>query len=778
MKQTLLYSFIFFLSCLFYTNGVAQDQLAIGQWRSHLPYTTFFDIAQNDEFLFFATEWSLLVMDKEENTIRFASKIDGLSETGISTIAANKETGLLVAAYTNSVFDLITPDRIIGFSDLSRDGNFNDRTINAIAFDGSRDLYFATGFGVVKFDLDRLEFIFTVDMGLSVSDVAIYNGNIYAATEDGIFFIDKSDNTNQQAFGDWQVLGADEGLPANYFTNFIETKGDHLYLDVNDNFSRFDGVAITELRPAESGFLPNFITADNQKVLAGYRCDGSCTGKFVSFDPDTEELIELDNSCISRPLFAVEDEQGDIWSSDLFTFVRKTNGVGDDCQRMDFNAPFSHNVSEISVINGDVYIASGGVLDDDNNAKRRDGVFVLSDNNWSRIDESLDPILRVLLMEADQDYYRVIGHPENDKVFIGTYFGGIIELDGEELTLYNDTNSSLQGALGDVNRERIAGMAFDENNNLWVTNNSAPEPFSVMTNEGEWHSFEAPLTNLGQLAIDRAGYKWAIVNGTSQGLLVFDDNGTFEDASDDRTRILTTNNSNLPDNEVLSVEVDKDGDIWVGTIDGVLVFECGQSAFNPDVCSGNRRVVDENEIDDETENLLKGEQINAIGIDGGNRKWFGTSNGVFVQDASGTQNIDFFDESNSPLPSNNILDIAFDDESGEVFIGTSKGVVSIRGEAIEGGTVNDAEIYAFPNPVVPDYDGPIAIKGLANNANVKITDLSGALIFEGRAIGGQAIWDGRDYNGRKASTGVYLVFSTADNTVNPSAAVTKILFIK
>ena len=327
-------------------------------------------------------------------------------------------------------------------------------------------------------------------------------------------------------------------------------------------------------------------------------------------------------------------------------------------------------------------------------------------------------------------------------------------------------------------RERVAGMEFDENNNLWITNNSAPEPISVLTNEGEFHKFDVPLTNLGQLAIDRAGYKWAIVDGTSQGLLVFDDNGTFEDPTDDRTRILTTNNSNLPDNQVFSVEADLDGDIWVGTVDGVVVFECGQSAFDTDVCSGNRRVVDENFVDDETENLLKGERVNAIGIDGGNRKWFGTTNGVFVQDANGTQNIGFFDENNSPLFSNNIIDIAFDDDTGEVYIGTERGVISIRGEAIAGNSINDANIYAFPNPVRPDYDGPIAIKGLANNANVKITDVSGALIFEGRSIGGQAIWDGRDYNGRKASTGVYLVFSTADNLIDPSAAVTKILFIK
>lgn len=781
MKQVLHFTLILSFSLFVSNISLGQQDLAIGQWQAHLPYTIFFDIAQNDEFLFFATEWSLLVMDKEENTLRFASKVDGLSETGISTIATNEETGLLVVAYTNSVFDLVTPDRIIGFSDLNRDGNFNDRSINNIAFDGARFLYFATGFGVTKFDLDRLEFVFTVDMGLSVSDIAIFNNNIYATTEDGIFFIDSSESTNQQAFGDWLVLGADQGFPPNYFTNFMQAKDDFLYLDVDNAFARFDGETLEILRPAEQDFIPNFITADNDNVIAGLRCqiegtDSTCQGKFLRFDPVSEELSELNNSCLDRPQFAVEDESGDIWSSDRFTLIRKTNGQGDNCEELDFNAPFSHFINEITVIDGDVYIASGGLLDNDNNAFREDGVFVLSDNNWERISRRTTPVIDE--QEADLDFYRILGHPENDNVYLGTYYGGLVEIDGENITVFNDTNSTLQGATGDERRERVAGMAFDENNNLWMTNNNVPEPFSVLTNEGEWHSFGSPAVNLGQLAIDREGYKWAIIQGTSQGIVVFDDNGTLEDTSDDRTRIITTNDSNLPDNQVFSIEADKDGDIWVGTLDGVVVFECGQSAFDTGVCAGNRRVVEENFVDSETENLLKGERVNAIGIDGGNRKWFGTSNGVFVQDATGTENIAFFDESNSPLLNNNILDIAFDDDTGVAYIGTDRGVISIRGEAIAGNAVNDPKIYAFPNPVSPDYDGPIAIKGLANNADVKITDISGALIFEGRSLGGQIIWDGRDYNGRKASTGVYLVFSTADNTLNPSAATTKILFIK
>jgi len=777
MKRSVLFSLFLAILLGDPSHSNAQDDLAIGQWKAHLPYTTFVNIAQNEEFLFFSTEWSLMAIDKEENTTRFLSKVDGLSETGMRVIGTNKETGLLVVTYDNAVFDIITPEGIIGVVDISTDGNFSDRSINNLTFDGARFLYFATGFGIAKYDLDRNEFVYTVDTGISVSDIAIYKDDIYAATENGIFTISKGDDANQQAFGSWKLLDSVQNFPPNYLTNFLEVKDGFLYLDVDDALMKFDGDSVEMIMPAETDYTAHFLTADGENVLAGYECDGVCKGRIVSYNPATMVSVILDDNCIDRPTFAVEDEEGIVWSTDRFRNIRKTSPDSGACDKLDFNAPFSHFINEIAVVDKEVYIASGGLLVNGNNAQRGDGVFLLdADKNWSRISGEQFPILRE--KDADTDYNRVLGHPANDKVYFGTHYGGLIEKNGDEITVYNDTNSKLQGATGDFLRERVSGMAFDENNNLWLANNGAPEPIVVFTNEGEWRSFGVSSTrNLGQLAIDRLGYKWAIVTGTTQGLVVFDDNGTLDDTSDDRSRVITMGNSNLPDNQVLCIETDKDGDIWVGTIDGVVVFECGSTAFE-EACIGNKRIVEENEVDDETENLLKGESINTIGIDGANRKWFGTSSGIFVQDANGTKNVAFYNEENSPLLDNDIVDIAFDDETGDVYIGTEKGVISLRGEAIDGNLVNNANIFAYPNPVRPEYEGPIAIRGLAENANVKITDISGQLIFETTALGGQAIWDGKDYNGRKASTGVYLVFSTADNIVNPDAVATKILFIK
>ncbi len=402
-------------------------------------------------------------------------------------------------------------------------------------------------------------------------------------------------------------------------------------------------------------------------------------------------------------------------------------------------------------------------------------VFVNKDGEWTVINRWTVPLLEQ--EGAILDYYKLAINPDNDKVYYGTFWGGLVEQDGDTFTVYNETNSSLQGAEGDELRERISGLDFDAEGNLWMNNHSAPNPISVFTKDGEWKSFAVPSARgLRHLEIDRNGYLWSTIDGTGQGVLVFDYGGTIEDTSDDRYRIISSSDTELPDNNVLSIATDLEGDVWLGTLNGVVFVGCGSSIFEGE-CGVSRVIIEENAFDDDNEYLLKGEEVNAIAIDGANRKWFGTSNGVFVQSENGKDQIAFFDSSNSPLFDNNIIDIAMNDETGEVFFCTNKGVLSYKSDATKGGVVNSSSVIAYPNPVRPEYNGPIAIKGLAENADVKVTDVTGQLIYETKALGGQAIWDGRDYNGRRASTGVYLVFSTSNSLEAPDAIVTKILFV-
>jgi hypothetical protein len=236
-------------------------------------------------------------------------------------------------------------------------------------------------------------------------------------------------------------------------------------------------------------------------------------------------------------------------------------------------------------------------------------------------------------------------------------------------------------------------------------------------------------------------------------------------------------NSVLPTNTINCITVDLDGDVWVGTQQGVVSFECGSNIFSSDApcASGRRRIVN---VDGFNGYLLETEDVKTIAVDGANRKWFGTTNGIFVQSPDGLEQVARYTSTNSPLFDNAVTDIAINQISGEVWIGTEKGVLSLRSGAVEGTKINRPTAYAYPNPVQPGYDGPIAVYGLARDANVKITDVAGNLVYEGKALGGQAVWNGRDYLGNRVKSGVYMIFATSEATFEePDAIMVKIVIL-
>ncbi len=224
---------------------------------------------------------------------------------------------------------------------------------------------------------------------------------------------------------------------------------------------------------------------------------------------------------------------------------------------------------------------------------------------------------------------------------------------------------------------------------------------------------------------------------------------------------------------VYSLAVDKKGEVWVGTDKGVAVFYSPGLVFSNDNFDSQQIYIEQEGI---SQYLLESEIVTAIAIDGANNKWFGTRNaGVFQMSEDGTKQIHHFTTDNSPLFSNNIFSIAIDAKSGEVFFGTENGIISYRGEATEGPDYQQDTVIVFPNPVRPDYNGPIAVNGLYQNASIRIADAYGNVVYEGKALGGQAIWNGKDYNGQRVATGVYFVFSSSEK--GDYTKVAKILFI-
>ncbi len=450
------------------------------------------------------------------------------------------------------------------------------------------------------------------------------------------------------------------------------------------------------------------------------------------------------------------------------------------------NGPYSPNVFDMSLEGQDLWVASGGRNASWGKLYLTDGVYHFSGESWKNYNRGNNQAF-----DSISDMTCVVTDPENPAhAMVGTWSEGVIEfINGEVENVYSDNNSSLQEweLAGYV---AVSGVAFDSYNNLWVANSSAPNILSVKKTNGEWRSFNlgsnATGINTAKMIVDSYNQKWIMVRADHQ-LLVYTDNNTIDDPTDDILRTLTnaTGLGSLPGNKILSVCEDRDGEIWLGSDEGIGVIYSPGNIFTGGNYDAQRILV---EVDGYVQYLLESESVTAIAVDGENRKWIGTERaGVFLLSPDGTEEIHHFTVENSPLYSNLIVDIEINDVTGEVFFGTDKGIISYKSTA-PGPDPNDTTgVVVYPNPVREGYKGYIAIKGLMPGADVKITDVSGNLIFATKVDneGTQAEWkveengeikfSGTNFSGRKASTGVYLVFAT-DESGNEKL-VTKILFI-
>ncbi len=749
----------------------AQNDLMIGQWRSHLPYQFGRHITQSPDKVYYTTDWAILAMDKEEGSVEFISKVEQLSAAGTELVKYDPATETLIVTYGDGVFDLIKNNTTTTFANIREDGNFFNRKINDISFAKTGKAYFSAGFGVIEFDMELQEFGFTANLAIDVLGLAYYKGAFYAATEEGIYTAVDDPAIDLKDISNWQLLDMDDGFPPDYTSRSIVSFQDKLYFDLSDTLLySYDGQTLDSLY-YDVARKVQYLTHEGEHLLIGMRCRSNCDGEVIFYSGNGFDQKD-GSSCTDRPLYAIETPEGQVWYADTWRDLRVSDSAGGDCQKFKFNSPFDQLATEIVFNGDDVLIATEPTRR--KIAFSPNGFYRLSAGQWEVFNKRNVPVMKAAGLNA---FYRIAVSPATGKIFVGTFWDGLIEFDGKDhFILHNSAKSPLDPAIGDPNTTRVGGLAFDADNNLWIANHLAPNPIAVLKPDGSWtNNFpEAPPgAPLRQVVIDQNGYKWFAMDGENRGVLVYD-SGILEDPTDDRARILSVLNSELPTNLVNCLAMDLDGDVWVGTQAGPVVFECGNNVFD-DICQGSRRIV---EVGGFNAFLLEDENVLTIAVDGANRKWFGTESGVFIQSANGEEQIAFFNKDNSPLFDNVIYDIAVNPKNGEAFIGTGKGLISYRSQATEGGTVNRPDAYAYPNPVPSDYTGPIAIKGLARDADVKITDISGQLIFETKALGGQAIWDGRDYNGRKASTGVYFVFSTSTKRPeNPDAIVTKILLI-
>ena len=764
-KTNYMKKYIIIILILFVKIGFSQ--IGIGEWKTHLPYSNGKHITQAGDKLYCITENGLFVYNTNDNSTEILSREKGLSDVTISTVFYAQEKNALIIGYENGNIDIIKGKTIINISDIKRKQIYGSKSINNI-ISYNNNYYLATGFGIVNLDIDKYEIKDTYLIGLNsskkiINDIIVYNDMFYTATEDGIYTADVN-SPNLSFYENWhQDLTVPN--PNLEFKNFTIFKN-KLYVTQND--------AINKLY-----YLFN-------NVWTEYEIDGANTYYSINSDNDNlylaynHKLIIINTSGQETYYTKYNFSWGETYTKINFALKYNNNLyfadgnygivkiVGENATAIKPNGPYSLSFWDIDIFNGKMWATVGGVNAAWNNLYNN--AYAMSyDKNWWT-DVKLEGLHSKDVMAV------VIDRNDDKRVFVSSWNGGIFEIyDGVQVNQYLPENSSLETAVSTWDAVRVGGLAMDEDGNLWTSGMAVNNQFNVRTTDGQWHGLAysniTEESTIRSLIVTKDKYKWVILHRA--GIFIFDDKGTYENVNDDDHKKINIldENGDIVSNEVYCIAEDKDGTIWVGTAKGVVTYFYPSDVFTNNNFRGQRVIIEQNGI---SQYLLETEEISAIAIDGANRKWFGTAgSGVYLISEDGTEELRHFTTENSPLLSNDISTIAINDKTGEIYFGTSKGLISYRGTATEGNEFF-TDVYAFPNPVPPDFDGLIAINGLVENADVKITDVSGNLVFETKAEGGQATWNGKNFNGEKVHTGVYLAFCS--NEDGSKTNITKILY--
>lgn len=757
-----------------------QAQVGVGQWRDHLSYAQLKRLCFADGLVYAAANQGIFHFDRDEYSLTRHNKTTDLNDLGIATMAYDEGSHCLVVAYTNSNVDLVSDHGVYNVSDIKRSGLTGDKTIYSIRFSRGK-AFLSCGFGIVVIDMVRHEIEETYYIGdggshLAVYDMAFAKGRILAATARGILVADSACRylniaTNWVA----DTTSILRGMPIFQ----LEALGDGLLLvaDGGDSSRWVYRYAMEEGRLYERSTLP-WLTGDIRSL---HNCDGRWVVSF--FDSvnvyDTSGMLQ--RTVVSADWLssmeahdALLARDGSLWVAHNWAGLVHVSADGQKVDTYVPDGPASDNVYRLVPYKSRMFVCPGGKTSTYSNAYLDPRVYTFQKEKWTNTDNSN-------ITTPFWDILDVAVNPKDTTQLLAASWGaGLVKVvDNKAVALYDHTNTD--GALtrytvGDFSTLHTGAVAFDSKGNAWMTNSLVQNGLAVMHKDGTWESFDTEAmvdgSELDKIIWDSVNdYKW--FGGRANRIYVHDGKGRM-------AWVDPNYGSKMETASVTCMAQDHDGEIWIGTNKGLKVITGGYNAFKNGGAGEKAPVsclnitISNNEF---AEYLMAYESVTCLAVDGANRKWVGTAaGGLYLISDNGQEELLHFTAANSPLFSDKIVCVSVQPKTGEVFVGTDKGLQSYRGTATYATGRPDGDIHAFPNPVRSDYDGPIAIKGFSRNALVHITDAAGHVLFSTTAHGGQAIWNGRTNSGVRVATGVYFVL--ASDSAGKMREVAKVLVVK
>ncbi len=732
MKKIILTLSVLFLLT---AAGFSQDEIPIGTWRIHASGYEISDVQNSTNRIVASGRQAIYIINKSQNEISVLNKLNGLSAANISAFAYDESKSILLIGYEDGNIDLVTNSGTLNFSDIQFANITGTKRINHVLI--TNDIaYLSSDFGVVVFDLQQQAIRETIrELGsggtnLKITKAAILGDSIFLATGRGVLASRSDGTVNLLDFNNWKRF--DQGLFDTEITN-LEVFQDNIHITINNAglFSYAAGNWDSKNVLTTSVFGQSRASAEKLMIIADdliYQYDGVLT-QFITDIP-------------LKPNVAIAENASIIWIADNFSgLIKKQNATE---ERVNITGPLSDEIWSVQNTTQGIAVLRGGYTANKQAMNKPAQLSLFNKGNW--INRSALSIPGVENIAPCNDLVALAETGRNNPAFLLSCFGqGVQAYDRD----WNEFDLP-QNPLG---QSKVVALKSDADK-VWIARYDHAEPLVRFNADGSFTTFSFPEFQSARfvidLHIDALGQVWMITDPAfGSGALVFD-------PTQNRTRLINDQPGNgaLPDNRVYTITSDRNGQVWIGTQQGVCFFPSPANVFNASLNA--IRPIFENRF------LLRDQRINTITVDGGNRKWIGSDNGVWLFTPDGESQLRFFDSGNSPLPANAIKAIAIEPLTGEVFFATSTGLASYRSDATLS-TAKHELVKIFPNPVTGNYAGTVGISGLATDADVKITDISGKLVWQARANGGTATWNVRDLDGRRVGTGVYLVFSAADD---------------
>lgn len=740
------------------------------QWHAHTAFAHTDRMAVMQDVVYALSKNALYSVDKHTQTISYHNRLTGLNGSLISQMEYNPTVDAILLSYQNGQFDIIDSDGDVhNVPDLYFKQMSYSKAVNHVYMYGDR-AYLSMTFGIIVLDMKKREIEDTYYLGdqgaiVDVQSTVILGDSIYARSSRVLYAATLESNLIDYA--NWQK----RTLPNSNSMKDLCAHNDKLYIVCDSTLWMRNRLGWKKCE------TPFFVT--------GLRQTGDNLFVLPQNMPGVA-IVDEDYSLVLEEYGTIYDIKQD---GDYYWLCSSLRGLfcGQNQRSYYPHGPIDNTAYRMRFFGDRLYVVPGGRWATEN--RKAGCIMFYEDNRWTNISNYA---LNQHLGFRPQDLMNVAQDPKDkNHYFVTSYGSGLIEMYGSEgKFLYTPDNSPLKSAAPDSPSRytRTDGAMYDDQGNLWVLNTSdlADNIHVINHEQKKWVSYNVEYNNErvilhtpGEIMVDRRNpqWKWIPICRYNPGLLLIKDNGTPFNPKDDQVVYRTTwydqNNVQIRPSEIHSLAQDMDNAIWVGTNAGLFLIPADVDFASSDRCE--RVIIRRNDGTDLADYLLDNEKINTIVVDGANRKWIGTAtSGVFLLSPDGLETIEHFTAENSPLLDNTILSIAIQESTGEVFIGTSDGLISYMSDAIP--VEEDfTNIYAYPNPVHPNYKGYVVIKGLMSDTEVRIVDANGNLVKLLQGLGGEVVWDVTNAMGDRVASGVYTAIC---NTLDGKAyGVTKVLIM-